>query len=318
MKSNKSNNKSKIINKSPKKSPKKKSPENYSNRKIIANISSTNFKNRVPLVVANIDNLNFYTEQKTERNNQLTDSKNKKKNFCIEIKHNKTNLFNKLNEIENNSNNNSNSNSNSNSNNIIKQNQKSYNKFKINLSDKELKKFKKGGENKSPDKSSLANLLYNNENKNIYNIKQKGKDINKININLEDEKENQEIKNNNNNQNNNNKYIEINIKESKNKNVNNSSNRINIEYRFIPFKKYKTDRCNLNNILENKKNKKFQNSHKIEEKTNINVLNNNKLHLINSITSKKIINYSFYNNENRNQKNNISQIIYIELFFIIK
>jgi hypothetical protein len=181
LKSNKSNNKSKIINKSPKKSPKKKSPKNSNNRKILANISSTNFKNSVPLVVANIDNLNFYTEQKTERNNQLTDSKNKKKNFCIEIKHNKTNLFNKLNEIENNSNNNSNSNSNSNSNNIIKQNQKSYNKFKINLSDKELKKFKKGGENKSPDKSSLANLLYNSENKNIYNIKQKKKEINKIN-----------------------------------------------------------------------------------------------------------------------------------------
>ena len=315
LKNNKSNNKSKIINKSPKKSPKKKSPEISSNRKISANISSTNFKNSVPLVVTNIDNLNFYTEQKTERNKQITYSNNKKKNFCIDIKHNKTNLFNKLNEIENNSNNNSNSNSKSNSNsnskNVVKQNQKSYNQFKINLSDKELKKFKKGGENKSSDKSSLANLLYNSENKNIYNIKQKRKDINKININLEDEKENQEIKNNNNNNNqnninyNNNKYIEINIKESKNKSVKNSSNSINIEYRIIPFKKYKIDRCNLNNILENKRNKNFQNNNKIEEKTNINVLNNNKLHLITCKTSKKFNNYSLYNNENRMQKYNI-------------
>ena len=317
LKINKSNNKSKIINNSPKKSPKKKSPDNSNNRKILANISSTNFKNSVPLVIANIDNLNFFTEQKTERNNQLTYSKNKKKNFYIDIKHNKTNLFNKLNELENNSNNNNNnnnnknsnnnsnnnSNSNSNSKNIAKQNQKSYNKIKINLSDKELKKFKKGGENKSPDKSSLANLLYNSENKNLYNIKQKRRDINKINTNLEDEKENQEIKNNN--LYNNNKHIEINIKEAKNKNINNSSNNISIEYRIIPFKKFKTDRCNLNNILENKKNKNFQNNHKIEEKRNMKELSNNKLHLINSIASKKLNNYSFYINENKKQKNNI-------------
>ena len=303
LKINKSNNKPKIINKSPQKSPKTKSPGNSNNRKILANISSTNFKNSVPLVITNIDNLNFCTEQKTERsnNNQLTYSKTKKKNFYIDIKHNKTNLFNKLNEMESNNNKN---NSNNNSNNIVKQNQKSYNKIKINLSDKELKKFKKGGENKSPDKSSLANLLYNSENKNLYNIKQKGKEISKININIEDEKENQEIKNNNNYYNNN-KYIEINIKDSKNKNINNSSNNINIEYRIIPFKKFKTDRCNLNNILENKKNKNFQNNHKLEEKININDFGNNKLHFINSITSKKMNNYSFYNNDNRKQKNNI-------------
>lgn len=298
LKSNRSNNNPKKINKSPKKSPKTKSPENSNNRKILANISSTNFKNNVHLVIANIDNLNFYTEQKTERNNQLTYSKNGKKNFCLDIKHNKTNLFNKLNDIENNCN----------SNNIIKQNQKSYNKIKINLSDKELKKFKKGGENKSPDKSSLANLLYNSENKNIYNIKQKRKEINKININLEDEKENQEIKNNNkpnSNFYNNSNYIEINIKEPKNKNINNSSNNISIEYRIIPFKKFKTDRCNLNSILENRKNKNSHDNNKKEEKGNINNLSSNKLQIINSITTKKINNYSFYNNENRKQKNNL-------------
>lgn len=310
LKINKSNNKPKIINKSPQESPKIKSRDNSNNGKILANISSINFKNSVPLVITNIDNLNlnFFTEQKTERNNQFTYTKNKKKNFCIDIKHNKTNLFNKLNGIEknnknNNSNSNSNRNSNKNSNNIVKQKQKSYNKIKINLSDKELKKFKKGGENKSPDKSSLANLLYNSEKKNLYNIKQKRYEINKKNINLEDEKENQEIKNNN--YYNSNKYIEINMKDPKNKNINNPSNNINTEYRIIPFKKFKTDRCNLNNILENKKNKNFQNNNKMEEKRNINNLSNNKLHLINSITSKKINNYSFYSNENRKQKNNI-------------
>ena len=285
IKNNKSSIRNKINNDSPKKILITKSPEKQIKKKIIiTNISSTNFKNTPPLSATNSDNLNYCTEKKSDKNNKSTYSK-QRKFFFIDIKHNKTNLFDKLNKNIN----------------IIRRSQISYNKIKKNISDKDLKNIRKT-ENKSSDKTSsslMVNLFKSNEkNRKINNIKQRCKEITKINIDLEIKKhfqKSKEIKKNDKF----NKQIRIKNREENNKNINNNNNSIinlNFEYRIIPFKKYKTERTNLNKYLNNKnKNNNLKSNRNINENNYFNKKEENE-------NNSSIINYSSQIKKNNKKK----------------
>ena len=284
IKNNKSNISNKINNNSPKKFLITKSSEKQNKKKIVKNnIISTNFSKSPPLTSKNSDKLNYYIEQNTEKNYQSKYSKQKKL-FYIDIKHNKTNLFDKLNENINNT----------------RPNQLSYNKIKKNTSDKDLKNIRKT-ENKSSDKTSssslMVNLLKSSEKSNkINNIKQRCKEITKINIDIEIKKQIQkskEIKKNDIL----NKQIGIKNKEENH----NSNHNLNIEYRIIPFKKFKTERNNLYNYLSNKSknNNNFKSNININE---TNCINKKEVNENNSI----IINYSSQIKQNKKKIENFN------------
>ena len=341
-KTNDTNIRRKTSNKESKNILNTKSPINSPNKtKKKININN-NINNRI--ITSPVYN-NLDTEQLTDKVNQSSYSKISQKNIYISIKHNKTNLC-RDNLIEKNNDN-------------EKRNRNSLNKIKVNTSKKQITKVNNVSRierKNSPYKQSpsfFQNILNCDDSNNKTNInnKSKVKEITKINIDLEkcknksplfkqrqyyDKFNKREIctdKNNNDKNENKNKdkdkdnpdISNINMNNSmNNKIMNNNLNNNNKNCHIIPFKKYKTNRSNINYIIDKKNNSKNiknnkgsknnnishnDKSDKNKEKINISDINyNNNSQIVNSLVKKEINNYSFNKQDYKNHKSSYIKI----------
>ena len=292
--------------------------------KNLMNINDINNKIFSSFPISNLDIINCNSEQLMDKINQSLYSKISKNNIYISIKHNKTNLCKEELNIRD------------------RKIKKPLNKIKMNISKKEIKKFDKNNlknerKNSPFDQSSdyLFNIL-NNDDKNKNKEKSKAKEVSKFNLDENNSKKkshrlqqrrnfdklNKEIDN-----------IEITTNDKNNKNVNNSLiNNINKNCHVIPFKKYKTNKNNINYIIENNNNKniiknnrnskiskmlndktnhyyKIENINRFEEMGNISEINlNNNSQIVNNFGKKDAINYSFNNQEFKNHKKSYLKI----------